>query len=37
LWAALQEACGGTAAGCVYDVETIVEILEAGKEALQKG
>jgi len=36
LWAALQEACGGTSAGCVYDVETIVEILEAGKEALRK-
>lgn len=36
LWAALQEACGGTSAGCVYDVDTIVEILEAGKEALGK-
>jgi len=36
LWAALQEACGGTSAGCVYDVETIIETLEAGKKALRK-
>ncbi len=36
LWAALQEACGGTSAGCVYDVDTIVETLNAGKDALQK-
>jgi dihydroxyacid dehydratase/phosphogluconate dehydratase len=36
LWAALQEACGGTSGGCVYDVDTIVEILEAGKKALDK-
>ncbi len=36
LWAALQGACGGTAAGCVYDVDTIVQTLEAGKEALGK-
>ncbi len=36
LWAALQDACGGTSGGCVYDVDTIVEILEAGKRARSK-
>jgi len=36
LWAALQEACGGTSGGCVYDVDTIVEILEAGRKALKE-
>lgn len=36
LWAALQAASGGTSAGCVYDVDAIVEMLEAGKDALQK-
>jgi xylonate dehydratase len=30
LWAALQRASGGTWAGCVYDVDRIVEALEAG-------
>jgi len=30
LWAALQQAGGGTWAGCVYDVEKIIEKLEAG-------
>lgn len=34
LWAALQAASGGTWAGCVYDVDRIVELLEAGKRAL---
>jgi putative YjhG/YagF family dehydratase len=34
LWAALQQASGGTWAGCVYDVERIVEMLEAGRRAL---
>ena len=34
LWAALQEAGGGTWGGCVYDVETIIETLRAGREAL---
>src|SRR5262245_29007 len=29
LWAALQRASGGTWAGCVYDVERIVQALEA--------
>jgi dihydroxyacid dehydratase/phosphogluconate dehydratase len=34
LWAALQHASGGTWAGCVYDVDRIVEVLEAGLQAL---
>ena len=33
LWAALQEAGGGTWGGCVYDVDAIVERLERGTEA----
>jgi dihydroxyacid dehydratase/phosphogluconate dehydratase len=37
LWAALQNASGGTWAGCVYDVDRIVELLEAGKRALNDG
>ena len=36
LWAALQEASGGTWGGCVFDVDTIVGMLKAGKEALRK-
>ncbi|MEM7034812.1 MAG: YjhG/YagF family D-xylonate dehydratase [Chloroflexota bacterium] len=36
LWAALQAAGGGTWGGCVYDVDSIIEVLEAGKKALQK-
>lgn len=35
LWAALQEVSGGTWGGCVYDVDRIIEVLEAGKRALQ--
>jgi putative YjhG/YagF family dehydratase len=34
LWAALQRASGGTWAGCVFDVNRIVEVLEAGLSAL---
>ena len=34
LWAALQNASGGTWGGCVFDVDTIIETLEAGKRAL---
>lgn len=34
LWAALQNASGGTWGGCVYDVDTIIELLEAGRQAL---
>jgi hypothetical protein len=33
LWAALQRASGGTWAGCVYDVDRIVEVIEAGLAA----
>lgn len=34
LWAALQSVSGGTWKGCVYDVDRIIEALEAGKKAL---
>src|SRR5205085_648561 len=34
LWAALQDASGGTWGGAVYDVEEILRVLEAGKRAL---
>jgi putative YjhG/YagF family dehydratase len=33
LWAALQRASGGTWSGCVYDVDRIVELLDAGMRA----
>jgi dihydroxyacid dehydratase/phosphogluconate dehydratase len=35
LWAALERASGGTWAGCVYDVERIEQLLEAGRRALE--
>ncbi len=35
LWAALQEASGGTWGGSVYDVDAIVEAIAAGRKALQ--
>jgi hypothetical protein len=31
LWAALQQAGGGTWGGCVYDVDAILALLEAGE------
>jgi putative YjhG/YagF family dehydratase len=34
LWAALQEVSGGAWGGCVYDVDAILRVLEAGKRAL---
>jgi putative YjhG/YagF family dehydratase len=34
LWAALQDASGGPWAGAVYDVERILEVIAAGKQAL---
>ncbi|MGJ5816579.1 YjhG/YagF family D-xylonate dehydratase [Paludibaculum fermentans] len=34
LWAALQDASGGTWGGAVYDVERIVRLLAAGRRAL---
>jgi dihydroxyacid dehydratase/phosphogluconate dehydratase len=33
LWAALQEASGGTWAGCVYDPDRIAHLLELGRAA----
>jgi dihydroxyacid dehydratase/phosphogluconate dehydratase len=35
LWAALQNVGGGTWGGCVYDVERILEVLQAGEQALR--
>jgi len=35
LWAALQQASGGSWGGCVYDVDRIIELLEAGRRALE--
>ncbi|MCB0146295.1 MAG: dihydroxy-acid dehydratase, partial [Caldilineaceae bacterium] len=35
LWAALQQASGGIWRGCIYDVDRIVEVLEAGRRALE--
>jgi hypothetical protein len=37
LWAALQQASGGTWGGCVYDVDRIVEVVAAGVAALDEG
>ncbi|WIY84061.1 YjhG/YagF family D-xylonate dehydratase [Propionimicrobium sp. PCR01-08-3] len=37
LWAALQDVSGGTWGGCVYDVDRIIEVLDAGKKALAAG
>jgi putative YjhG/YagF family dehydratase len=34
LWAALQSVSGGVWGGCVYDVDAIVDAIEAGKRAL---
>ena len=34
LWAALQRASGGVWAGCVYDVDMITRVIEAGLSAL---
>src|SRR5690606_757250 len=34
LWAALQAASGGTWAGCIYDTERIIKVLQAGMQAL---
>lgn len=36
LWAALQQASGGSWAGCVYDVGRILRLLEAGRRALEQ-
>jgi putative YjhG/YagF family dehydratase len=34
LWAALQAVGGGTWGGCVYDVDRIIQLLDAGQRAL---
>jgi putative YjhG/YagF family dehydratase len=36
LWAALQLAGGGTWAGCVYDADRILAMLEAGRTSMSK-
>lgn len=36
LWAVLQQACGGTWGGCVYDHERIAELLRAGLKSLDE-
>jgi dihydroxyacid dehydratase/phosphogluconate dehydratase len=36
LWAALQDASGGTWGGSVYDVDAILKVLDAGRKALQQ-
>jgi putative YjhG/YagF family dehydratase len=36
LWAALQQAGGGTWGGCVYDVESVLALLEAGSKSVRK-
>jgi putative YjhG/YagF family dehydratase len=36
LWAILQQASGGTWAGCVYDVDRIVTVIRAGLAALNE-
>jgi putative YjhG/YagF family dehydratase len=35
LWAALQQASGGIWSGCVYDVDRIITVLQAGLKALE--
>jgi xylonate dehydratase len=37
LWAALQDASGGTWGGSVFDVDRILEVLAAGRRALDPG
>ena len=37
LWAALQSASGGAWGGCVYDVDRIVNLLEAGRRTVRDG
>ena len=35
LWAALQDVSGGVWGGCVYDIDRILDVIEAGKRALR--
>jgi putative YjhG/YagF family dehydratase len=36
IWAALQDASGGTWGGCVFDADSILRVVAAGKEALKR-
>ena len=36
LWAALQDASGGAWGGCVFDVDAVLKVIAAGKDALAK-
>ena len=36
LWAALQRVGGGTWGGCVYDVDEILRVIEAGEATLRQ-
>ena len=36
IWAALQDVSGGTWGGSVYDAESILKVIEAGRKALQQ-
>jgi putative YjhG/YagF family dehydratase len=36
IWAALQDVSGGTWGGAVYDAAQIIEVINAGKQALRK-
>ena len=35
LWAAFQDASGGPWGGCVFDVDSILKVLAAGKRVLE--
>jgi len=37
IWAVLQEASGGTWGGAVFDAESILRVMAAGKQALRDG
>jgi putative YjhG/YagF family dehydratase len=37
IWAALQDASGGTWGGAVFDADSIVRVIAAGKQALRNG
>jgi elongation factor P--beta-lysine ligase len=36
LWAALQEVSGGPCSGCVFDVDSLLRVLAAGKRAVDE-
>jgi hypothetical protein len=37
IWAALQDVSGGTWGGCVFDAESILRVIAAGRDALRDG